>query len=199
MRGVWLILISVFGLTGTAAGDVTDDAAGDAMDAAEIFRGLHTPRDVPVAFIEHRGNALLSEPLVLTGSVVLSTDGELSKIITGPVHESVVITPDRIRLERDGHAREMPIGRQKGAREFYLGLRALLGGDLDTVTELFEITVTRGGDDGWRIELVPRKQRMKKFVERMIVSGEGSTIMRIHTIQSVDSWQEMIFDSVGHE
>jgi hypothetical protein len=199
MRGVWLVLVSVFGLTGAAAGDVTDDATGDAMDAAAIFRDLYTPRDVPVAFIERRSNALLSEPLVLTGSVVLSADGELSKIITGPLRESVVITPDRIRLERDGHAREIPIGRQKGAREFYLGLRALLDGDLDTVTELFEITATRSGDDGWRIELVPQKQRMKKFVERMIVSGEGSAVMRIHTIQSVDSWQEMIFDSVGHE
>jgi hypothetical protein len=192
VKGVGLVLISVLGLAGAAADDVDI--------AAEIFRGLHAPRDVPVAFVERRNNALLSEPLELTGSVVFSAEGELSKIITDPVRESVVISPERIRLERDGRARELPIGRQKGAREFYLGLRALLDGDLDTVMELFEFAATRSDDNGnWRIELVPRKQRMKRFVERMVVSGAGPTVTRIRTVQSADDWQEMIFDPVGRE
>ncbi len=192
MNGVWLALTGVFAMAGAAAGDVDT--------AAEIFQSLHTPRDVPVAFVERRSNALLTEPMELTGLVVFSAEGVLSKIITDPVRERVMISPDRIRLERDGRARELPISRQKGAREFYLGLRALLDGDLDTVTELFEITATRSdAKHDWRIELVPRKQRMKNFVERMVVSGAGSKVTRIRTVQSADEWQEMILDSIGRE
>lgn len=196
MRSVCLALIGVFGLVSVAVSAVADEM----NIAQEIFRGLNTPRDVPVAFVELRGNALLAEPLELRGSVIFSADGELSKIITDPVRESVVISPERIRLERDGSTRELPLGRQKGAREFYLGLRALLGGDFDTVRELFEISAIRSGDgNDWRIELTPRKRRMKRFMEYMIVSGAGSTITRIRTVQSADNWQEMIFDPVGRE
>jgi hypothetical protein len=196
MRGVCLALIGVFGLVSVAVSAVADEM----NIAQEIFRGLNTPRDVPVAFVEFRGNALLAEPLELRGSVIFSADGELSKIITDPVRESVVISPEHIRLERDGSTREFPLGKQKGVREFYLGLRALLGGDFDTVRELFEISAIRSGDgNDWRIELIPRKQRMKRFMEYMIVSGAGSTVTRIRTVQSADDWQEMIFDPVGRD
>ena len=75
------------------------------------------------------------------------------------------------------------------------------GNSLDLgVTELFEIVATRSdANHDWRIELVPRNQRMKKFVERMVVSGTGSTVTRIRTVQSANEWQEMILDSIGRE
>jgi hypothetical protein len=115
------------------------------------------------------------------------------------MRESVVISPDTIRLERDGRARELPIGKQKGARDFYLGLRALLDGDLATVTDLFIIDASRDDGADWQIELIPRKKHMKKFVERMVVSGTGATVLRIRTTQSADAWQEMIFAPVTPE
>jgi hypothetical protein len=88
--------------------------------------------------------------------------------------------------------------RKRGVREFYLGLRALLEGDLATVSELFEIDATNDGAE-WTIELKPQAGNLKAFIQEMSVSGEGGRVSRIRTMQSKQDWQELYFYPEGLE
>ena len=167
-------------------------APAPADDFESILAGIETPRDVAIPFQEQRGNALLAEPLVLTGEVEFGADGALSKSIETPFRERVVITRDTLELTRDGRTRRLSLQRKDDVRQFHVALRALLEGDVQTLRGLFAIESTRNADC-WRLVLVPAGPPLASFVDRMIVSGRSSRVLEVRTEHAADDWQSMSF------
>ncbi|HUO81318.1 MAG TPA: LolA-related protein [Gammaproteobacteria bacterium] len=168
----------------------TVPAAAD--DFESILEAIETPRDVPIPFVEKRGNALLAEPLVLTGEAEFGADGTLSKSIETPFRERVVITRDMLELTRDGRTRRLSLQRKDDVRQFYAALRALLEGDAQTLRELFTIETARNADC-WRLVLVPAAEPLAAFVGRMVVSGRSSRVLEVRTEHAADDWQSLSF------
>ena len=163
-----------------------------ADDFESILEAIETPRDVSIPFVEKRGNALLAEPLVLTGEVEFSADGALAKTIETPFRERVVITRDRLELTRDGRTRRLSLQRKDDVRQFYAALRALLEGDAQTLRELFTIETARNADC-WRLVLVPAAEPLAAFVGKMVVSGRSSRVLEVRTELSADDWHSLSF------
>ena len=167
-------------------------APAAADDFESILEAIETPRDVPIPFVEKRGNALLAEPLVLTGDAEFGADGTLSKSIETPFRERVVITRDMLVLTRDGRTRRLSLQRKDDVRQFYAALRALLEGDAQTLRELFTIETARNADC-WRLVLVPAAEPLAAFVGRMVVSGRSSRVLEVRTEHAADDWQSLSF------
>lgn len=172
--------------------------ASAAGEVETILARIETPRGVAVPFVERRKNALLEEPLRLTGTVTFGEDGVLSKIIEHPFHERVSISRDAVELERDGRTRRLSLRRKDEVRSFYVALRALLEGDADTLNALFEIEATTGAGR-WTLKLVPSGPPLSEFLHCMVIRGRSGRVHLIRTVQSGGDWQEMTFESGGPE
>lgn len=170
--------------------------ADDLLRVVEILDGIETPRDEPIPFVEKRQSQLLAEPLILHGHVSFSRDGVLAKSIDRPFRESVLITGERMELERDGKTRRVSLDKRAGVKVFYAGMRALLNGDAHALLELFDVT-TEDIDERWRLRLVPKQDELRTFVEKLTISGQGSQVLTVHTDQPGGDWQEMSFTPVS--
>lgn len=168
-------------------------AALTAPDAFEaILARIDTPRDVPMPFVERRKNALLAEPLVLTGEAVFNADGSLSKTIETPFRERVTITREALEVTREGRTRRLSLRRKDDLRQFYAALRALLEGDARTLRELFEIEATREAER-WQLTMTPTGAPLGRFLESMVISGQGSQVLEIRSAQPGGDWQSLSF------
>jgi len=180
LAGLLLILLSPIAVIAAEPGVVLGD--------------VFTPRDTLVPFTELRMNALLEEPLELSGELLYESDGSLSKLISAPVSETIRITTKSVRIERNGEVRELPLRKARELAEFYAGLRALLNGDLVELRALFQISDIATAPD-WAVDLVPRSGRLKKFAPRLVVSGTGSQLMEIKVLRADNDWQIIRLDS----
>ena len=168
--------------------------AASAAEPGAALDYVVTPRDTLVPFTELRMNALLAEPLEMSGELLYESNGSLSKLIRAPVNETVIITTQSVRIERNGDVRELPLRKARELAEFYAGLRALLDGDFDELRAQFLISDIASAPD-WSVNLVPRSARLKKFAPSLIVSGSGSRLLEIQVLRTDDDWQIIRLDS----
>ena len=169
----------------------------DSVRVASILGDIDTPRDEPIPFIERRQSQLLEEPLVLYGEVLFTEDGTLSKRIERPFQERVTISAESMELERKGRVRRVSLDKRAGVKVFYAGMRALLDGDTDALFEQFDVSAAVGEGANWRIELIPKDTDLRTFVEQLIITGQGSQVLMVHTDQPGGDWQEISFNPAG--
>jgi len=182
-----LVLLSAAGVV--AAGD-TSTTTPEQVES--IIRGIETPRDTPIPFVEHRTSQLLTKPLTLNGEIEFTTDGTLSKQVGKPFDEHITISAQRVELRRKDKVRRLSLDRRPDIKAFYVGMQALLAGDVSALFESFDISATESAD-GWSLELAPREKKLRKFVARLVISGEAAQVRIVRTEQSGGDWQEMSF------
>jgi hypothetical protein len=168
--------------------------ADDEITAKEILSRVQTPTNVAIPFVERRKNQLLKEPLVLSGEIDFSAGDSLTKRITSPFSERVTISRTAVEIERDGQTRRLSLKRKKGLTEFYEGLKALFGKDVETLMTLFDVESVSAGD-AWEIVLIPANSNLEKSLERMTIGGYKSRVTLIRTVQSPETWQELSFQT----
>ena len=133
-----------------------------------------------VRFTETKRMAALSEPLTLSGKLPYVRGRLLERDIDAPYKERmmvegqsvVVASPARSRI-RSYSLRGVP-----AAWAFVEGLRATLGGDLDTLERYFRVTFS-GAVGAWKIELVPLDEEMARYVEAIVFRGSRADITSI--------------------
>lgn len=192
---LWLILVpGVHSFNVEAAAVEANAVEVNTFEAAaiEILSRVETPASSVIPFVELRKNALLEQPMVLSGEIDFSVPGSLSKHITSPFEERVTISSAAVEIERNGETRRLPLKRKKGLVEFYTGLNALLNRDVVTLMALFDVESLSTGDT-WSIVLIPTNTSLEKSLERMIITGKKTRVTVVRTVQSEDIWQELSF------
>lgn len=168
------------------AGAVTPEEIGS------IVRGIDTPRDTPIPFVERRANRLLAEPLKVSGDILFTSEGTLSKKIGAPFDESVTISSKRVALQRGEKTRNLSLDRRPDIKAFYTGMQALIAGDVTALFASFDVAAT-GDANGWILDLAPKEKKLRKFVARLVISGKGGRVLTVRTEQPGGDWQEMAF------
>jgi len=158
-----------------------------------VVRSIDTPRDIPIPFVERRANQLLAEPLTLSGEILFTADGTLSKKVGPPFNESITISARRVEFSRMGKTKRLSLNRRPDIKAFYIGMQALLAGDASALLDSFDVVSTQNADD-WSLDLVPREEKLRTFVSRMVIFGRASRVLRVRTEQPGGDWQEMSFD-----
>lgn len=168
--------------------------ADDGGRVEVILAHIKTDKSAPIPFIEKRNNKLLKEPLVLTGEITFTEDGVLTKQITQPVLESVMISADSLELQRKGKTKRLSMDRRADIKAFYTGMRALLNGDTETLFEMFDASSSTNDED-WTIDLIPKATDLQKFLDHLTVTGRGSEVLKVLTVQPGGDWQELSFNT----
>jgi len=168
------------------------DVAAQNETVRAIIASIETPRDTAVMFTERRMNPLLAAAITLSGEVEFSSDGTLSKRIVSPVAELVSIAPDAIVMERGGKIRRLTMRKSGNLWLFYTGLRAILAGDPEGVTDIYAVEVQTTGEI-WQLEMRPHTNEFADFVTSITVRGSRNRIDFIRTVQGIDNWQELSF------
>jgi hypothetical protein len=146
-------------------------SAADQTDTSALIDRLARPGPETTAFVEVRFSSLLKEPLVVAGELEYRTDGGLVRRVLEPYRETTTLLGENVTVEREGNRpRRFSLDRAPELRGILSSFGAMLKGDRATLERQFEIVTAESGTT-WRIELVPRSEKLRARLARLRVDG----------------------------
>jgi len=130
-------------------------AAAGHFDLQSLLARVADNGVVQARYREVRHSPLLSEPVTLTGRILIDPAGRFVKTSEGENPSTLRLDGDTVVLERGGETHTASVDRYPMMEMLVKGLFALSRGDADTLTQYFQAEVT-GGPDAWQLTLKPR-------------------------------------------
>lgn len=138
-----------------------------------MIAALAQPTPARTAFFERRESNLLTEPLLFQGSLQRPSAEQLVKQIDGPPAESMQISADRVRVERDGErTRSFSLRRAPELAVLAASFQALLAGDRPQLEKLYQLQFSAEAGH-WQLLLVPKEARLRKRVDQLRLHGSA--------------------------
>jgi outer membrane lipoprotein-sorting protein len=173
-----LILAVAFTLRVPAAG-----AQGAApFDLAHLMARFATVKSASAQFVERRYLHFLKAPLIAKGVLIFTAPNRLEKKTLEPAAENMVIDGDTLTVQREGQTQTLSLSAYPQIGAFIEGIRATLTGDAASLQRIYQ-TDLQGNANGWLLQLQPRDPAMQAVVRSISISGSGSVIDRIQTIE----------------
>jgi len=148
-------------------------------------------------FTERKYLSILSEPLVLKGSVQYRSPDYVKKQYDDPNSESYEVRGDILTIEfPDGRRRELGIDEHPVLRAFVESYRGTLAGDLETLQMYFDLQLD-GDLQDWALRLTPRNDELARYLSAVVMFGRGATIYSVETLEASGDRTVMVLDNPG--
>jgi len=159
-----------------------------ALDLQEVLRATAVEPPARVRFREERHNALLENPLILTGYLEYLGPGQMSKVIETPFQETLLIDSTHIEVEREGQVQRIPLRRARSLQSMLAGIEAVLAGNESRIEKDFRYEL--GGEKkAWSMRLEPLSRRVARNLGSIFVQGDASTVQNIRINLNNGEWQ----------
>ena len=135
-------------------------------------------------FVETRHIAMLTRPLELKGSLTYERPNRLSKHVESPFDETLTVDGDALSLvnRTKGEQRFLSLKEQPALRALVESVRATLAGDRGQLERHYQVHFS-GKENAWQLRLVPRETKLRSFVESITMTGAGTRVQRIETLE----------------
>ena len=138
-----------------------------------LVASLARPAPANTLFAEVRIDAMLAEPLVLSGELAWLGGDHLMRMVISPWHETTDVNAGEVTLQREGkRTRHFSLQRSAELEGVLGSFQALLSGDSKMLLQTFTATVT-GDTAKWRLTLDPRDGRLKQRLSSIVIYGAG--------------------------
>jgi hypothetical protein len=159
-----------------------------AVDLQEVLRATAVEPPARVRFREERHNALLENPLILTGYLEYLGPAQMRKVIETPFQETFLIDAAHIEVERDGQVQRIPLRQARSLQAMLAGIEAVLAGNEGRIEKDFRYEL--GGEkEAWSMRLEPLSRRAARNLVSILVQGDASTVQNIRFNLSNGEWQ----------
>jgi len=158
---------------------------------AQVLAAVARQPLAAVPFYERRMSAMLAAPLESRGVLTYDAAGNLEKLTTNPIRESLALSADTITM-RSGSAapQTIRVDARPELAAYVRGLRAVLAGDRAALRRHFDVRIG-GSFNRWELRLAPLDDAMKRAVRQIAVSGEKGLVRVIETTQSGGDLNEL--------
>ncbi len=181
LRAAHVAMLALLLMLGAAAGRA--QAAGS-ISFDRVLQDLAAVRSVDVPFTETRHIAILTEPLVLHGTLVYRRPDFLEKSVTSPIQQRFTLNGDRVTLvDAQGQKRSISLDMAPAVSSIVGAYRALLRGDRKAL-EFNYWTKFSAQQDHWQLQLEPKARNLSEVIKRVVIDGVNARITRITTEQA---------------
>ncbi len=160
-------------------------AVPPAWGLEQLMQDLGRIKAAKGRFIERKYMAMLSTPLELSGTLVYTAPGKLEKHTLRPQAESLILEGDKLTVDNKARnqRRTFSLPENPVIWAFVESIRATLAGDLKTLNRFYHVDL-EGTQSRWTLLLKPRDPAMQNVVSEIRLSGGGTWIDRIETVES---------------
>ena len=165
-----------------------------AITLPELMHMLAEVKEAGGRFTERKYLSILSEPLVLEGSVHYRAPDYMKKEYDDPDSESYEVKGENLIIEYpDGRRRDLSIDEHPVLRAFVESYRATLAGDADTLERYFSLELS-GDVNDWELRLTPRLAQLADYLDAVIMRGHGNSVYSVETVETSGDRSVMTVD-----
>jgi hypothetical protein len=145
----------------------------EVLDAAALISRLAKPAPAIVDFTEVRFSPLLTQPVIVSGTLGYEGPDTLDRRVTSPYREDTEIRGNAVKVRREGEPeRSFGLKRAPELQGLLSAFTALLAGDSAAVERGFAISA-QGSEAAWHVTLIPRDARLSKRVQQIRIDGRS--------------------------
>jgi len=182
-RRLFLFVLLLSGNLAGAAVESTSshgDPASNTWTVEQVVAALKEGREPSVSFEEAIYSSMLTEPLIVRGTLHFTPPATLEKEVVEPYRERYLIEGDRVTFESERKHVKKTISLEDypALRSFVEAFRASFTGDVAQLKKVYETTV-EGTSRQWTLLLRPHDQVGKSMVDYLLLSGSEGHIATI--------------------
>lgn len=148
------------------------------FDLARLMQLLSQSPSAEVPYVEKKYSALLSEPVVSSGTLVYRRPDVVEKNMSAPREEGYRIAGEELTVTRKGTQRRIALSSEPLLAAFAASLRGVLSGDATLLARHYRLALD-GTQDDWKLEMTPIDEEIARYVERIVVSGRAGRVAGI--------------------
>jgi hypothetical protein len=149
----------------------------------QLMSGFAAVEESRARFQEEKHLAMLTEPLMLSGTLRYVRPDRIEKRITQPYAESLRIDRDRLKWESQGRTRILSLRSQPQIWALAESLRATLAGDLPALQRHYTVKL-QGTRTQWTITLEPRYDSLAQFIGQIRLQGRDNQLREVEIIEA---------------
>jgi hypothetical protein len=149
-----------------------------ALDLERLMQLLSESPSSEAPYVEQKFSALLSRPVVSSGTLVYRRPDVVEKNMAAPRQESFRIAGQELTVTRDGRQRRIALSSEPLIAAFAASLRGVLSGNAAQLAEHFRLAL-EGTEADWKLEMSPLDGEVARYVERIVVSGRSGRVRQI--------------------
>ena len=162
---------------------ITSASAWAEWNVASLMQQLARHPAGHARFTETKKLSVLDAPVVSSGRLIYSPPDRLEKITVQPKAESLTVESDHVVVVRDGRRREMRLQQVPEALAIVEGVRGTLLGNEAMLRQYYDLRLV-GTEKDWRLALIPREERLARWVRQITVNGQRHVVSSIETLQA---------------
>lgn len=170
-----VLLCSLCSSLPAAADPRTGEAPFDVPGLMELLGNVSSRRE---HFTETKTLAMLTQPMVLTGTLAYVRPDRVEKHVTSPYTEDLMVQGDRLTLSTPKGTKQIAVDSHPLIRSFIEAIRASLAGDLAVLRRLYHIKF-QGTRQQWELTLRPLDPQAAEYVSSITLRGAGDRLRRI--------------------
>jgi hypothetical protein len=171
-------------------------AEGDsALTLGELMRGMATAQGVVADFTERKEMALLVEPIEQRGRLYFVPPGRLARFTSAPGFSSLIVDGEDVRFREGIDGDAFDLSGNPMARVFVDNFIVLWSGDREKLERLYVPQLASVGQR-WQLSLAPRRAPLDRFIERIVLKGQGHAIAEMEVREIDGDRTTTVFDSV---
>jgi outer membrane lipoprotein-sorting protein len=168
------------------------NAAGNSWTVKRLMWELSQVSFARLTFVETRQSMFLSTDMVIEGNIQYRAPDHIEKVTVSPMSEKIVVDGDTMRVEKLSYARDHdPVMETKHysieshpvLKATVGSIRYILAGNSEMLGEYYEMSIS-GLCENWTLVLIPRTVEISNYAQKIILSGNESSILRYVTIQA---------------
>ena len=182
----WLLPLCVLLSAGSVSGAADEsslshgDHSSNGWTVEQVVASLKEGRESSVSFEETTYSSLLTEPLIVRGTLRFTPPSTMEKEVVEPYRERYLIEGDRVTFESERKHVKKTISLEDypPLRSFVEAFRATLTGDVAQLKKVYETTV-EGTSRQWTLLLRPHDPVGRSMVDYLLLSGSEGHIATI--------------------
>lgn len=191
-RNIFSIRLCLFTVMGCMLLIPVANAAGNSWTVKRLMWELSQVSYARLNFVETRQSMFLSTDMVIEGNIQYRAPDHIEKVTVSPMSEKIVVDGDTMLVEKLGVARDhdavvvtkhYSIESHPVLKATVGSIRYILAGNSEMLGEYYEMSIS-GQCENWTLELTPRTVEISDYAQKIILSGNESSILRYVTIQA---------------
>ena len=166
----------------------------------QLMATLARVKSASAQFVERKTLRVLDTPLVSSGTLLYVAPDQMEKITVLPERERLAISGDKLTIEAraSDRPRTLSLANAPEIAAFVESIRGTLAGDLPALDRLYRVELA-GGPASWKLDLMPRAEKLAQLVRRIRISGSGEKITAVETDEADGDRSEMSVAEDVHE
>lgn len=150
-------------------------------------------------FTEEKRIALLNKPINNSGRLYFARPGLFARHIDKPFRSAMFLRDRKIILWDGDGTREVDLDANPAVAALATSFLSLLEGNLKILEANYQVRFDAELDDAWALRLEPKRDDLKRLIQKLSFSGRGLTIATMELVEaSGDTSKTSFFNSNTH-